>query len=289
MKGPGRVASWEFRKVRKDGSVIWVRESASTVSDKQGRTVVLVVSEDVTEQKRIERKLAVQRSELKRLSSAVVLAEERERQKVARELHDGVAQILAFARGKLGTIDASSSEPQSAHGELCDTLDQAIRQMRSLTFELSSPILHELGLSAALQSLGEAMASEGGFAFQLTADAAAYAIADDARIVLYRSARELMTNVVKYAAAAKVQASLAQDDQTVRMTIADDGRGFDVQGLTEGFSTTGTFGLFSIQQQVEHVGGNFEIASQLGEGTRAVISVPLTRGDARNDATGGKA
>ncbi len=274
VRKPGHVARWEFRKVKKDGTIIWVRESVTTVKSHDGQVVVLVVCEDVTERKATEQQLSEHREQLEQLSSELVIAEERERRKVARELHDGVGQLLGLLRGKLARWQAGGGSDEE-HTEVCSLLDHAIAQMRSLTVELSSPVLQELGLGAALETLGERMAKEGHFDVQVDCDERAEPVSEELGFVLFRSARELLTNVVKHAHAKNVWISLTSSRGEVTLRVRDDGRGFDTYSPSSHFSNTGSFGLFSIRQQVAHYRGKFDILSEEGKGTTAIVLVPV--------------
>ncbi len=276
VQRPGEVARWEFRKVRKNGTVIWVRESVTTVKDRDGENVVLVVCEDVTEQKKIQQELAEHRMQLERLSSQLGITQERERRAIARELHDGVGQVLGLIRGKLGQLSALESARGMPLPDVCSLLDHAITQMRSLTLELSSPVLQELGLAAAIETLGEQRARVGGFQFHFESEGPVDREPEDTGFVLFRSARELLTNIVKHAGAQHVWASLQKSPAGITLTVEDDGCGFDPGDVTRRVSNEGTFGLFSIRQQMGHVGGRFEIESTSGRGTRALVSVPVS-------------
>ena len=152
--------------------------------------------QEVQERKAAEQQLADQSEQLRKLASKLVLAEEQTRREIGRDLHDHIGQILALAQGKLGTLRAS--EASEALGqpleEIHALLEQTIRATRSLTFELSSPVLYELGLEAALESLSEQMEQQHGLRFHFETDAQPKPLVENKTVVLYRIARELLVN-----------------------------------------------------------------------------------------------
>jgi signal transduction histidine kinase len=210
---------------------------------------------------------------LKSLAAAVVLAEERERRRIGAGLHDDVGQTLAIVKIKLGELwqSAAESGPAPKLEEIRDLLDKAILSTRTLSFELSSPVLYELGLAAALQELGETMERRDGLRFHFRADRWRDPSAELA-IVLYRSVRELLFNVVKHARASHVRMAIGASSDHVRIVIEDDGVGF--AAAAQVFDASGGFGLFTVREQLIHVGGRLEIDSSPGEGTRVRLFAP---------------
>ncbi len=278
VREPGRVARWEFRKVRKDGSTLWVHEAASTVRGDDGRPVVLVVCEDVTEQKQAEKQLLEHKEQLQTLTSELSLAEERQRRRIATGLHDQIGQTLAIVQMRLGELDAAREDGGASHqvAELRDLVDQSVSAIRSLTFELSSPLLYELGLEAALQALTEQVEERHGIPCTFETDGAPKPLADDSNVVLYHVVRELLFNVVKHAEARRAGVAVSASGDRIRITVQDDGVGIDTTGFGETFGSSGGFGLFSIHERLNHLGGSLAIESNSGRGTRVVVTAPLS-------------
>jgi PAS domain S-box-containing protein len=277
VASPGKTASWEFRKIRKDGSLLWVQEAVRTISGADGRPVVLVACEDVTAHKEIEEQLVEQRAQLRSLTVQASLAEERERRRLSTVLHDRVGQTLAMAKLKLGQLLQSqpSLRDSSQAEEILAYLERALGDTRKLTFDLASPILHELGLEAALRSLLERLGDHDGIRSQLEIGDPTEALSDDLKIFLYRSVRELVHNVVKHAAASHVTVFLGMVGDSVRIRVEDDGVGFDAADAGSSFSAGGGFGLFSVREGVELLGGRLELDSTAAGGTRVTVTVPI--------------
>jgi PAS domain S-box-containing protein len=248
----------------------------------QERTKALSIAsarlqEDITAQKLTEHSLVEQQAQLRMLASEVTVAQERERRRIAVGLHDEIGQVLALARLKIGEL----LEAQTAGRNLGlleninELLGQAAKATRSATFELSSPVLHEIGLEAALQRLGDECQKRDGIRFDFKPHHPVTALTDRTRIVVYRAVRELFFNIEKHAQAHHVTLSVRKAGQYLQFSVEDDGVGTDTTCIGHGFGSAGGFGLFSIREQITGIGGRLEIVSSLGAGTRVVVAVPL--------------
>lgn len=235
------------------------------------------LQEDIAKQKLTEHKLKEHQAQLSTLASEVTLAQEQERRRIALGLHDDIGQVLALAKLKTGELLESLSADRNLGllENIRDLLDQATQATRSATFELSSPILHELGLEAALQRLAEEFEKRDGIRFHLNSDHQATALADRTRIIVYRVVRELFFNIVKHAKARQVTLSIRKAERCLQISVEDDGVGTDMTRIGQGFGPSGGFGLFSISEQMKGIGGRLEIESTPGVGTLVVVDVPL--------------
>jgi signal transduction histidine kinase len=213
---------------------------------------------------------------LKGLLYAISVAEERERRRIAAGLHDELGQLLAIAKLKLGRLGATDDAADRAQltTDLGVLIDQASRAARASTFELSSPVLQQFGLDAAIESLGERMQRMAGLAFRFDTDGVPCTLPDDVPVVLLRVVRELLFNVQKHADAGAVSVKVRRADAACTIVVEDDGVGFDPCGVST-FTPAGGYGLFSAQAQIESVGGRFAIGPRPGGGTRATLVVPL--------------
>ncbi len=276
VKRPGEVARWEFRKVRKDGSVLWVHEGARAVRGDDGQPVVLVVCEDVTERMHAEQQLREHKEQLQNLTSELSLAEERERRRIATGLHDQIGQTLAIVQMRLGELGATLDDDAAGQAEeLRGLVDQSVTDIRSLTFELSSPLLYELGLEAAVQALTEQIEERYGIPCRFADDARPKPLTGDSSVVLYHVIRELLFNVIKHSGARSAGVEIRAAQRRIEISVEDDGVGFDATGFGETFGASGGFGLFSIRERLHHLGGSLSIHSTAGQGTRVEVAAPL--------------
>jgi signal transduction histidine kinase len=222
----------------------------------------------------LEREVAERTTSLRRLARELGLAEERERRQIAEGLHDHLGQALAIIKLRLRRLrgDAVLGGHGGALGELVDLCDQAIRYTRELTFELSPPVLYELGLGPALSWLGDQIQAKHGLTVMVH-QPSSRDLPEDVKVLLWKSARELLHNVVKHAAAKRVTLTLDTSDERVRLTVADDGLGFDPAGARH--EAGEPFGLFSIEERLHQLGGHMAIESSVGGGTVVVLEASL--------------
>lgn len=227
----------------------------------------------------LERQVAERTASLRRLAAEVCLAEERERRRIAEDLHDHLGQALALIKIRLQGLrgDAVLGGHGGALEELVTLSDQAIRYTRGLTFELSPPILYELGLGPALEWLGEDTARRHGLRV-IVRDRSRPALPDDLKVMLWKSARELLHNVVKHAGAGSVTVQLDARDGLVQLEVADDGVGCDPAQARR--DSGARFGLFAIEERLRQLGGGMELDAAPGRGTRVRLTVAVTGGTA---------
>ena len=233
---------------------------------------------DITERKQAEKRLQNYQAKLKSLASELLLAEERERRRIAAGIHDDMAQKLAMTKLKLQLLREAVTDEGVADSleSQCESIDEIITSARELTFNLGSPVLYQIGLEAAVESwLEQEIRDKHGLKYELISDESHLKFDDDTKITLYRAVKELVANVVKYADAGRVTVSIRKFDDTVRVSVADDGVGFDVSKLDSSFSPKGGFGLFNIRERLEYLGGTMDINSGHGEGTRVTMVVPF--------------
>ncbi len=211
---------------------------------------------------------------LRSLASELVIVEDRERQRIACGLHDSIGQELIGLKLKL---ESAASEPQNrAAAPLLRDLEAEVRalviQTRSLIFRIYPTTLHDLGLAGALENYLHQISEEYSIQSDFDAEADLPAVSDDLRILLFRSARELMFNTIKHANAVNLSVKVFTNEGDIVMTVQDDGKGFDTEGPAK--SSRQGSGLFSIRQHLQNINGSLSIASQPGKGTIATVRAP---------------
>jgi len=271
----------EYRILCDDGSERWIHDRAFPIRDEQGAVYRLAgFSADITERKQIERDLLEakdeldvrRRAQLRSLTSELLLAEERERQAVARDLHDGLGQTISLAQMKLAQLRKAPVDEWPADLEAIERLiDEANRASRSLTFQLSPPILHDLGFGPAVQWLVEDIESTYGLDIALEEAEPPPDLDEKVRVLLFRALRELLVNVAKHAKAKEVFVRVRPEGERVRISVEDDGTAFD----TAAVGKRGV-GLYSIRERLGYLGGHMSIESEAGRGTRVTLVAPLT-------------
>ena len=273
------IHTFEAEELRKDGSTFLAEVSATLLWSDDGKpTGVIGMTRDITERKQAEQKIFEYQKRLKQLASQLTLIEEQERRQIAGEIHDEISQTLAMAKIKL---DALRSSPPSEWSpaeikQISSFIEKVIQETRTLTFELSNPILYELGFeAAAAEWLNEQVRVKYGIDTDFFDDGKAKPLNDDLKVMLFRNVRELLTNCIKHAKAEKISVSIRRIDDSIQVIVEDNGAGFDPARLRTTAGKKLTFGLFSIRESMENTGGSFEIESKPGAGCKAVMTAPL--------------
>ena len=267
-------------KYIQNGRELIVHTVKTPVRDKEGNvTGILGIFWDITSQRRAQKKLLDYQKQLRDLASEMSLTEERQCKHIATELHDQVTQNLILFKINLGQFRGEDlpAELIKPLDEIYKHLDRIIEDMRSLTFDLGSPTLYELGLEAAVREcLSEEVQQKHGIKTEFEDDARPKPLDDDVCALLYRAVRELLINVVKHAQAKHVKVSISRDDDNVKICVGDDGIGFEPSLNNSGYGhRVGGFGLFSIRERLSCFGGTVEIDSERGRGTRITLIMPI--------------
>jgi len=245
--------------------------------------VLYLLNREVLQRKKAEEQLAAYQADLRSLASQLTLAEERERRRLAVHLHDQIGQNLALSHIKLEELRTSLKESRAPEmaGEvdnLARLLEQTIKETQSLTFKISPPILYELGLEAALESLTDQFSHQHGLVAYFESDRHPKPVDEDLKVLLFQAVQEILVNVVKHAQARSLKVSMWREDECLRIGVEDDGVGFNPRVPVYGHGKQGGFGLFSIKERLRPLGGKLEVKSEPGAGTEVVLSVPLHPG-----------
>jgi len=215
--------------------------------------------------------------ELETLAYELTVAETRERERIARELHDEIGQLLTIAKLKLGELqDGIHPSQNSLLADLDSLLTEAARATRALTYDLSCPVL-QIGLNEAFESVALRVSRYGGAQMCVEGRVPVLPIAEPVLMVLLRVVRELSLNVQKHASARTASIRPRCAGSMLSITVIDDGVGFDTTASQPGFSRDGGFGLPSARAQMKAIGGWLELESAPGSGTRASAVLPLSR------------
>jgi len=234
----------------------------------------LKLKEEITERKRSEQKVKGYQQKLKRLASELTLTEERERRALASDLHDHIGQAVAMIRIKLKRLEGNAvfSGAEREIEDIRILLEQTIRYTRNLTFELSPPVLYDLGIEAGLEWLAEQFRRKYGLSVRLETYGPKLEISNDLQVTLFRSVRELLFNVIKHARASQVSMILNNSGADLSIEVSDDGQGLMSKHDEAEVADPGGFGLFSIREQMGCFGGRLTLASGSDHGTRAIIT-----------------
>jgi PAS domain S-box-containing protein len=270
-RGKGLVSDFELTMRRKDGTSFPTEHSIAPIRDEAGRIVTWVcVVRDITERKRIE-------EDLRQLSRRIIEAQEAERQRVARELHDGVNQVIASAKMRLRKVEAFVA-PNAAAREIlarCDELlVEALEENRRIAHNLRPSDLDALGLPDACRNLCRQFQARTNLVVKTRVVQSAHRCPPAAELNLFRIVQEALNNVEKHARARTVWLRLAITGSSVLLRIQDDGRGFDPLACKALKRRWEGIGLTNMRERAALLGGTCEVESVPNQGTTITVRVP---------------
>jgi two-component system sensor histidine kinase UhpB len=210
---------------------------------------------------------------LTQMAAQVAGAQEDERKRIARELHDETAQALAAVLVRVSVLERSpeSGKLRAQLGELRDLTEATLDGVRRLATDLRPPMLDDLGLEEALRAHVRDWSPRWSTNVTLTGSQLGR-LPGDVELALFRVVQEALSNVAKHARASRAQVSMSRRGRTLRLAVEDDGCGFDVEAARDS-----RLGLFGMQERLALIGGTLAIHSAPGRGTRVCAQVPLPR------------
>jgi len=238
--------------------------------------IVSTYSSD-TKRRQMDQQADENRKKLRELTSELSLSEERQRRKIAANLHDQLSQWLAISVMKLGLIrDSVDADVVDEIDEISETIRKAINSVRELIYDLSSPTLYRFGLEAAVfEYVTNLFKKYDNLKCKFVSGNETVKLKEDINILLFQSIRELLFNIIKHAKASRVLVEMQMHGGYYEVRVIDNGVGFDVLSVGS-LKRSGGFGLFHMAERLEHVGGKLQIDSQPSKGSRFCLRVPCS-------------
>ncbi|MBN1796772.1 MAG: PAS domain S-box protein [Sedimentisphaerales bacterium] len=267
----------QSRHKTKDGKIFPVEIRTNYIKF-EGKEYNFAFARDITERKKAEKEIMERQQQLKSLASELAIAEEQERHRIAVGIHDDIGAKLALAKIELQSLQKSVKDKNVSDSldRQKDAIEQIIEDVRSLTFELSNPILYEVGLDAAVESwLKTNISPQKGISYKLETNNRKLKVNERIKVTIFNGIRELLTNILKHADAHNIYVYIEKDKGYVRTVIEDDGVGLDVSELKTHTTKEGGFGLFSLKERLEYLGGILNIKSEKNKGTTVIMTVPV--------------
>ena len=277
-KGARDAYSRENRYLHKDRHVVWGQVTVSLLRGAGGAPqFAIAMIADITDRKQAEEDIRTYQEQLQSLATELSLTEERERRRLGTDLHDHIGQALAISKIKLGVLQKSitAADQVKSLSEVRELIEQMIQDTRSLTFELSLPVLYELGFEAAVEWFAKHVRSQHGIQVDVQKDMLPIPMDDEIKVLLFRSVRELMINIVKHAQARNARVTIRRENGDVSIAVEDDGVGMKDSLKDPRRKGSEGFGLFSIRERLHYLGGRVQVESGNGRGTRITLLVPL--------------
>lgn len=263
---------FEMPVLAKNGSTVWVGQHVQQIVEGDWVLSHQGVCRDITERVVAQEALRESNDQLRRLSARQEEMLEAERVRFAHDLHDSIGQSVNLARIKLTDLaNRSAMAPLSTDfRDIMQVIDETSLLIRTLEFDLSPPVLRELGLEPALEWLAEEMLRVYGLHVSVSRDDADKPLNQACRAVVFRSVRELLINVARHAGTQDVHLDTQRLGETLIVIVSDEGKGFDVARTNKGLGLTG------VQERFTQLGGRVTITSEPGEGAVVRLELPLT-------------
>ena len=269
----------EYKMKRKNGEVFETENTVTAIQDKKGwRQGVVSVVRDITARKNAERQLEKYQESLKQLTIELSLSEEKQRKEIASNIHDHLSQSLVVSKMNLKEM-LSGSKDDHFRTQIEITyklITEALNNSRKITYDLSPPVLYELGIIETMHWLTEKIASENKIRTSFHSEFDEIKLPDSELILLFRIIQELMYNSVKHANANKISINFFKSGKDLHIVLEDDGKGFNTSKLSDNSKRNG-FGIFAVKERIKNLSGTFSIKSAPGKGCRSEIFIPLNK------------
>ncbi|MDR3716469.1 MAG: PAS domain S-box protein [Puia sp.] len=261
-----------WKHLKKNGDVIFV-EIASHNIEYMNRRAVLALANDVTEKIRLEKELHEQRIlEQKQITEAVILAQERERTEIGKELHDNVNQILGATSLYINTAMTDDTMRQGLLERSIEFISNAINEIRKISKSLITPGIREIGLIESIEDIIEDVKLAGSMKIEFDKGGFPEESIDDRRkLTIFRIIQEQLNNIIKHAKASEVLIRLGLEGENIRLVVGDNGRGFDTTRHRKGV------GITNIISRTELFNGQVDIRSSPGEGCTLTVDLPVAQ------------
>jgi PAS domain S-box-containing protein len=283
MAGENISESVEYNIKTKGGEVLWVALNINPVYESGKVKGASVVVHNVTERRKVEQKLRESEERLRSLSSELMKAQEKERTRISKQLHDELGQSLAILKHRVRSIGKKvlACQPQMSHDSeaTVEQVDEIIEKVRQISRELNPSILEDVGLCSAIRSLVDNFIREYEIPASLELDEIDDLFARETSRNLYRIFQEALTNIAKHATANHVNLQITKGPEYVQFLIEDDGKGFAANEARIREKKREGLGLALMEERADLVGGTLEIRSGEGAGgTKILLTVPIEKG-----------
>jgi PAS domain S-box-containing protein len=246
-----------------------------------GQPTVLSIVRDITVRKQSEAKLLESEQRLRKLAAQLLNIQEIERSRISKELHDELGQAMMLLKFQVSAIHEKLTDPatRKESSEVLENIDAAIENIRRLAKDLSPTVLESLGLSAAVRFSLEEFGKSSNIAVTADIDEVNDLLASQVQRHIYRIFQEALTNIGRHAQARQVTAMIKGSEQCISVLIQDDGKGFEVDEVLADRPKNRRFGLATLKERVQLIGGSLDLTSKLGSGTKITFTVPVGRGE----------
>ncbi|MGK0413379.1 MAG: PAS domain S-box-containing protein, partial [Polaribacter sp.] len=269
--------AFTFRARHKEGHYLWLEAIGSPVIKNKKIVSFVTSTRNINQWMLAKQEIEEYQSSLQRLTSEVSLIEEKQKKEIAANIHDHLSQSLVISKMRISDLE-KRAELKSAFEDLNFIklhISKALENSRKITYELSPPILYQLGLVDALDWFAEDTQAKYGIEFQFNSNVASLSLDESKAILIFRCVQEVVTNAIKYAEASLMTLEFIKEEKAILIFVKDNGKGFDTSIVKKVSSSGNGFGLFAVQERVRNMKGEFTIKSEINKGTTIKIYVPI--------------
>ena len=265
----------EFPCRRRDGTGIECMVSAARIGTQLKQKNIVITYEDITDRKRAETEIERSREQLRNLSAHLQSVREKERTRIARELHDELGQLLTALNTGLVLLNRKIPETEKAlrdqTGSMIELVDMTMQTLKRIYMALRPGMLDHLGLAVAIGWQAGEFEKRTGIRCKVTVDPEDLSLDPDLSTAIFRIFQETLTNIARHAGAARVHVSLKATAEKVLLTVRDNGRGITQEQLAK----PNSFGLLGMRERTHYWGGDVRISGKPGKGTLVKVDIPL--------------
>ncbi len=273
-----------FRIRHKKGHFIWLETLATSITKDNEIVSYVSSSRDITPWVLAKQEIQENQALLQKLTTEITLIEEKQKKEIATNIHDHLSQSLVISKMRINELKRNPVFKKVGKDLLFieKHISEALENSRKITYELSPPVLYQLGIIDALNWLLDNIETTHKIKCELNCNVIHIKLSDVKAILLYRSIQEVVMNSIKYAKASSINLTIDKTDSEIQISIRDNGVGFDITTLNRKHhnkeSDLGSgLGLFTIKERIRNIQGEFSILSEINVGTTAKIVVPLTQ------------
>ncbi|TXD50558.1 MULTISPECIES: PAS domain-containing protein [unclassified Polaribacter] len=271
------IEAFSFRIRHKDGHFVWLEFLSSPVYVAKEISYFVTSARDVTQWVVAKQEIQEYQTSLQKLTTEITLIEEKQKKEIATNIHDHLSQSLVISKMKINQLKKNPQLKEITEDlKFIEThISEALENSRKITYELSPPVLYQLGIIDALSWLLEEVEANHKIECRLISNVTSMKLDDVKSIFLYRSIQEVINNIIKYANASLITLDLDKNELGIYILITDNGDGFDTSVLKNHNHSGSGFGLFTVQERLRNIQGKFIIASELNTGTTVNFFIPL--------------
>ena len=266
-----------YRVCHKKGHFVWLETLVSPIIKDNKIVSIISTSRDISQWMSAKKEIEEYQSSLQKLTSEISMIEEKQKKEIAANIHDHLSQSLVISKMRISDLE-KKPELNSIYKDLDfikSHISNALENSRKITYELSPPVLYQLGIVDALDWYAEETENKYDIKFQFNSNVDTVKLSDVKSILIFRCVQEAVTNTIKYAEATSITLKLTKDKKAVDILITDNGKGFDTAVLNAGGNSSSGFGLFAVKERIRSMNGLLTITSEIKIGTKIKIYVPL--------------